>query len=118
MYENPEVGSTFTAITAAGERLAQAMARESELHSLKGIRKSEAIVRLIGTENAETQKPHSASSAEKIVEADPTYAQFLAECRQSVIDRIRAETELTTAKLGGQLAVAHTAARLVQSVGA
>jgi hypothetical protein len=87
------VGGQLAHIAFAGEVLAQAVAREAELHSLKGVRKSEAICRLIGTENAETEKPHSASSAEKVVESDATYAWFLADCRNSVVLRIRAEAD-------------------------
>lgn len=105
-----QVGSTILAIRRAGEKLAQAAARELEVHSLRGIKKSEAIVRLIGTPNAETStesvmKPHSATSAEKVVESDKEYAAHLAACRQSVVDRILAEAELEVAVLSAQLTV-------------
>lgn len=99
------IGSTLVAVEAAAERLAQAMAEELRLHSQKGVEKSAAICRLMGTPNAETDKPHSASSAEKVVESDAEYAAFLAKCRQSIVARVRAEAEYEVAKLGARCAV-------------
>lgn len=108
----PERGSTNAIrrdidrlIAATADTYAQALARESELHALRGVRKSEAIVRLIGTDNAETGKPHSASSAEKVVESDAEYAAFLKSCRDSVVERIRREAEYEAAKMGAWLVV-------------
>lgn len=100
-----EVGAAFVAIGYAAGQLANAVERESELHSWRGLQKSEAICRLIGTNNPENDRPHSATSAEKVVESDQVYAAFLATCRESVVARIRAEAEYESAKLAAQLAV-------------
>jgi predicted trehalose synthase len=77
----------------ATEDYAQAMARELEHTHQKPVEKTAAILRLLGSQNPLTGKPHSASSAETLVESEPGYAAFLAAYRQAVVDRIRAEGE-------------------------
>lgn len=99
------VGSALLAVQAAAAKLGNAVSREQELHYMRGVMKSGAIVRLIGTPNAETQKEHSASSAEKVVESDGTYSEFLKSCRDSVVERIGAEAEYFVAQMNAQLAV-------------
>jgi hypothetical protein len=86
-------------VSDAGENLARAMDLELELQALRGIRKDEAVRRVVQA------KGIAATPAEKIVEEDAEYFAFLKECRSSVADRIRAEAQLSVAKLRAQLMV-------------
>lgn len=92
-------------ITMAGDMLGRAMAREAETQSQKGPKKAEAIRRLMGTPNSLTEKPHSASSAEAVVELDPEYFTFLKECRIAIAERYEAQANYDAAVLRAQLAV-------------
>jgi hypothetical protein len=101
----PAPGEFFADFERATESLATAFAREHETQSLKGLRKAEAIGRIIGTTDPLTQRPHSASSAEKVVEQDPEYFAFLAECRAAIVDRIRREGDYQGCLLRAQLSI-------------
>ncbi len=91
-------------IVMAGRRLADAVTLELELEAKKAGEKSDAIRRLIGSPNYETDKPHSASSAEKIVETDRDYATFLATLRDATAKKILARAEYDAAVVAGKLA--------------
>lgn len=96
-------------IVTAGRRLAEAVVAELEMEARKAGEKSEAIRRLIGSPNLETDKPHSASSAEKIVETDREYATFLAAYRSIVANKIVARAEYDAAVVAGRLAAMEVA---------
>jgi hypothetical protein len=93
-------------VREAGIALAAAVVAEMELEARKPSEKSDAIRRLMGSENAETGKPHSASSAEKIVETDRDYAEFLVTMRQAVFSKIIARADYDAAVVAGRLASA------------
>lgn len=83
-------------VARAGE-YADAKDHEMALVDERPLEKSAAIQRLVGTDNPETGKLHSGSSAEKVVESD---ALFLAHCvlqRQSVHATILARAQLDAA---------------------
>lgn len=96
-------------IVTAGRCLAEAVVAELEMEARKAGEKSDAIRRLIGSENVETGKPHSASSAEKIVETDREYAAFLAAQRSIVANKIVARAEYDAAVVAGRLAAMEVA---------
>jgi hypothetical protein len=91
-------------IVQAGSALAAAVVAEMELEARKPSEKSDAVRRLIGSENPETGKAHSASSAEKIVETDRDYADFLATMRDAVAAKIVARAAYDAAVCAGRLA--------------
>lgn len=94
------IDAAAQAVIAAGAALAQATAREMELEAGRALAKAAAIRRIMdGEPNALTSKPHSASSAEAIVEADPQYAAYLAEQRDAVIAKITAQASYDAAVL-------------------
>lgn len=90
----------------AAEEHAQAVVREMELEDQKPIAKAEAIARVMQTENTETKRQHSASSAEKICEADPEYAAFLSAKRAATLRKMNLYTRVVSAKLRAQSAIA------------
>ena len=83
---------------AAG-RHAKAVLDEMELLDQAGPEKDRAIQRLMGTPNPLTEKPHSASSAEKVVELDPGYRAFLQEKGGAVAKRLGAEADMKASYL-------------------
>lgn len=94
-----------TPVLSTEERHRQAVARYTSavrtrrtIEAQKPIAKREATKRLVGTENELTGKPHSASSAEAIVETDPQYATFLALYTDAVIEEIEAKEALYLAR--------------------
>lgn len=96
-------------ILAAGKALADATLAEMVIEDTRPIKKVEAIGRIIGTTNHATGKPHSASSAEALVELDGEYAEVLKAKRAAVYARIVAkanyEATLAAARLGAMEAV-------------
>jgi uncharacterized protein YajQ (UPF0234 family) len=93
------------AIEQAAERLALATKTEMELEDFRPILKSQAIRRLMATENPETGKPHSASSAEKVVEVDAEYAAHRRDQYNAVVETIRARGEYEAAKRRADVAI-------------
>jgi len=91
-------------ITYAGHKLAGAVVAEMEMEAKKPAEKSDAIRRLMQQENPETGKPHSASSAEKVVETDRDYANFLTTMREAVHAKIIARAHYDAAVCAGRLA--------------
>ena len=88
------------AIITAGDELARATAHEMALEAGRAAEKAAAIRRIIdGGPNGLTQKPHSASSAEAIVETDEQYAAYLAQQRDAVIAKIQAQARYDSAVL-------------------
>lgn len=91
-------------IVHAGRQLAEATVRELALEAGRPAQKSAAIRRLMQQENPETGKPHSASSAEKVVETDADYAAYLAAGREAVAVKITARAAYDAAVCAGRLA--------------
>lgn len=91
-------------ILKSGERFARAVTEELALEDEKPLRKADAIRSIIGSENVETGKPHSASSAEKVVEAHPEYAAFLTDRRAATYEKIVAGARYAAAKARARMA--------------
>lgn len=92
-------------ITDAAERLAQALRTVQELEDGRCIEKSGAIRRLMQTENPETNKQHSASSAEKVVETDAEYAAYRRRQADAEVEKQRAYGAYEAAKLAARLEI-------------
>lgn len=92
-------------IESTGERVAQAYATVQDLADGRAVEKSAAIIRLMQTTNAETTKPHSASSAEKIVESDAEYSAYRRRERDAEVEKHRAEAAYSASKLTARLEV-------------
>lgn len=93
------------AIVTAGERMALAHATVQNLADGRAIEKSFAIRRLMATMNDDTGKPHSASSAEKVVELDAEFMAYRRAERDAEIERHRSIAAFESAKLMGALEV-------------
>jgi hypothetical protein len=93
-------------IIGAGERLALAVRTVQELEDTRPLVKSDAIRRLMGMTNPETGKPHSASSAEKIVESDGEYLAHRRQQANAEVEKHRAFARYEASKLQARLAVA------------
>ena len=98
--------AAIAAIAVASENLGQAIKKEQELEDGRSIEKKAAIKRLMQETNDETLKPHSASSAEKIVETDYVYAQYRKVQSEHVLEVQRAWGAFHAAKLTAELEVA------------
>lgn len=96
-------------IEDAADALADAVAVEMKLEDDRPIVKQRAVLRIVGTENPLTGKPHSASSAEAVVETDAEYYDYRATQRQAVIAKIRAAGAYEAAKAIARLAAAEVA---------
>lgn len=92
-------------LVTQGDELAGATRREMYLQACKAEKKADAIRRIMQTPNEETNKAHSASSAEKIVESDREYRAFLASQCDAVCEKIKAQAMYDAAKLTAQLSV-------------
>jgi hypothetical protein len=102
----PERAEAMVArVTIAGEDLAHAIERVMQLEDGRSLVKAEAIRRMVGTENPLNGKPHSASSAEAIVESDAEYASYRKQQRDAEVEKHRAYAAYEAAKLGARLAV-------------
>lgn len=89
----------ITQIVEAGEAYGEAVHAEMQIEDERPLAKLEAIKRLMALPNELTGKPHSASSAEAVVETDLTYAAYLCAKREAVVEKIRAKTALDVAQL-------------------
>ena len=94
------------ALEEAGRRLAAATHREQTLEDGRAAEKAAAIGRLMQGTNGLTGKPHSASSAEAVVETDADYAGYRRAQADAVQERIFARTAYDAAHLNAQLAIA------------
>lgn len=91
-------------IERAGRTYALAVADEMALEDQRPIVKQAAVLRLIGTPNPATGKPHSASSAEAVVESDEEYVTHRVQQRQAVYAKIVAAAQYEAAKARARLA--------------
>lgn len=95
-------------ITAAAERLAEAVNAEQTLEDGRIYVKLAAIERIMAAgDNPLTGKAHSFSSAEAVVNTDPEYQTYLARQRDAVRERILAQGALYAARAA--VAVQNTA---------
>ena len=91
-------------IVDAGDVLATAVKEEMTLEDLRANQKFAAIERIMKSgDNPLTGKPHSASSAEAIVNLDPEYSAYLAQLRDSVARKIRAKAQYDAAVAAARL---------------
>jgi hypothetical protein len=93
-------------VKSAAQAYGEATAAESRLADGRCIAKRDAIKRLMLTLNEETNKQHSASSAEKVVETDAMYMAYRDAERAAVVDTIIAKGNFHAALLTADLEVA------------
>ena len=90
----------------AGALFADLAGEEMDREAQRPVEKDAAIRRLMQTTNELTEKPHSASSAEKIVETDTEYRAALKAQREVVVQKNHAFTRMQAAKLRAEMAIA------------
>lgn len=93
----------IAAVEAAAGRLAEAIRTVQDLEDARCIEKSAAIRRLMQTMNDETNKLHSASSAEKVVESDAEYLAYRRRQADAEVEKHRAYGAYDAAKLRARL---------------
>ena len=98
--------NAIEAVRKAGTALAFAISHEAQLIREKPVRKVDAIRRIMQAENGLTGKPHSATSAEAVVETDPEYLVYLRQSTEAVVRRELTRVELVAARLEAQLHLA------------
>jgi hypothetical protein len=81
-----DLDAAIAAMHAAAAALGAAKADELGLEDQRALVKRDAIKRLMQTTNELTGKPHSASSAETVVEGDEEYALHRAAQRVAAIE--------------------------------
>lgn len=82
----------------ACDAYAHARAAETQLEDERHGAKHAALLRVIGTENPATGKPHSGSSASDVVTMEPGYADYLRNMRLAVMATIDARCEMEVAR--------------------
>lgn len=93
-------------VEIAGAAYATATAHETSLEDNRHVAKLDAMLRVMQTStNALTGKPHSASSAEAVVEMDHEYAAYRANQRDAVRETIKARAAFYAAQYSAQLIV-------------
>jgi hypothetical protein len=100
----------IAAYEQAGERYAHLVGREMELEADRHTAKQAAIRRIMQGVNELTEKPHSASSAESVVETDAEYRSYLRRQTDTVVEKNLALTAMTSARLRAMLALTRAAA--------
>lgn len=102
----PHAQDAISAVVVAGERVAMAYSVVQELEDSRAEVKVNAIMRIMGNgENPLTKKPHSAASAEAIVETDAEYMALRKAQADAEIERWRALARYEASKLSARLAV-------------
>jgi hypothetical protein len=107
--ETPAFQSAREAIARvrrAGAEYAHAIGQEAALVREKPGRKLDAVLRIMQGENRLTSKPHSATSAEAVVELDAEYREFCRQLTAATCQRELARTDVIAARLEAQLALA------------
>ncbi len=92
-------------ILDAGTALAEAVATEQRLEDFRPEHKLAAIRRLMETANPANGKPHSASSAEAVVELDNEYALYRQRQRDAIQHTIKMRALYEAAKANAALHV-------------
>lgn len=91
-------------IADATEHYAQSVANEMSVEDGRTAVKMAAVQRIMAAgDNPMTNKPHSFSSAEAIVNTDRDYSDYLAKLRETVSNRILARGRYESALLEAQL---------------
>ena len=80
--------------------------QEMEFDDYKPVAKHNAVMRILGTENPATKKPHTYSSAETIVESDGEYASYLKSRRESIVHKMQAKADMEAAAFRVRAALA------------
>ena len=90
-----------------GTEYADLAAQEMDLEAGRSVEKDHAVRRIMEQPNPlNGDKPHSATSAEKLVEGDAEYAAYLRRQRETVHLKNIAFTAMTGARLRAELAIA------------
>jgi hypothetical protein len=100
-----EACRSIDALERAAYELADAVEREQTLEAQRPALKARIAARLVGTDNRQTDKPHSASSADAAAGPDEEY---LSHCRAVIAAtraKILASGAFDAAKLRARLAV-------------
>lgn len=87
---------------------------EQRLEDERHAAKQDAIARIMTTNSGETNKQHSATSAEKIVNIDPAYAEYLKKQRHIVLAKNIAFGKMESARIRA-LALANMSAQLAEA---
>jgi hypothetical protein len=108
LSETPEERARLSIewIESAGERCAHAHRVVQELEDARASVKAAAIQRLMQTLNPLTNKQHSASSAEAVVETDAQYAAHGTEQASAEVERWRSLAAYESSKISARLNVA------------
>lgn len=93
------------AVIGAAKEYGEAQAHESQLEDERCFAKRDAIRRIMQQPNEETSKPHSASSAEKVVETDAEYMAFRKKQREAVVATQLARGRFYAARLRAELEI-------------
>jgi hypothetical protein len=96
----------ISAHTVAGKEYAALCGEELTLEADRAEQKLAAILRIMATTNDLTGNPHSASSAEKIVELDSEYRAYLQRQSNTVVMKNVAFTAAQSARLMAELSIA------------
>ena len=92
-------------IIEAGDALAEAVEYETRLEDFRPEQKVAAIQRIMTEANPLNGKPHSASSAEAVVETDIEYKAYRQRQRDAAVRTIKAKALYAAAKAHASLAV-------------
>lgn len=92
------------AIVNAGDRLAEAVEHETRLEDERPVQKLDAILRIMQTTNVANGKPHSASSAEAVLETDHEYMAYRTKQRAAVVATIKARAYYEAMKARARVA--------------
>ena len=98
----------------AAAKCADLREAEQQIEDERPLAKHEAIGRIMQFTNPLTQKPHSSSSAEAIVESDPDYMAYLVKRRNATHAHMLAQSEREEARLKA-VAFANISAQLVEA---
>ncbi len=99
-----DLETLLTRLQHAAEGLVEATDVVAALEDQRAEQKRNAILRLMQETNPLTQKPHSASSAEAVVETDATYAQHRRAQREAEANKIYARATYECAVLRARAA--------------
>lgn len=94
---SPSLEAAIAEYAAVSETLRAATRYAETRGRFRALEKRAAILRLMSSDNPLTGKPHSASSAEAIVESDAEYAAYLAESTEATLLRMHSETTVRIA---------------------
>lgn len=90
----------------ASTKYAECVADEMGLEDRRPLEKQRAVLKIMLETNPATNKPHSASSAEAVVETDPDYMQYRVFQRETVVEKNTAYAAMTAARLRAELGIA------------